>query len=186
MTTSTIERTINGIDVAALGATVEAVQASPEAGNVAFRVRSDWTGGTTSRATVTGCRIGGQEIARRFTMQADEPLELCGTNTAPNPQELLMAAVNACMMVGYVAQCAIRGIRLDELRIEMEGELDLQGFLGLAPVNPGYDRLAYTVTIAGDAARETFEEVHAAVMATSPNFHNMARAIAMEPRLVVA
>ena len=83
---------------------------------------------------------------RSFTIVADEPIELLGTNTAPNPQELLMSAVNACMMVGYVAQAAVRGITLDDCRIETEGELDLRGFLGLdESVPPGYRRINYTV-----------------------------------------
>ena len=75
-------------------------------------------------------------MPRNFTIVADEPMELLGTNTAPNPQELLMAAVNACMMVGYVCQAAIRGITLDDCRIETEGELDLRGFLGLDESGP--------------------------------------------------
>ena len=35
------------------------------------------------------------------------------------------------MMVGYVAQAAVRGVKLTDCRIETEGELDLRGFLGL-------------------------------------------------------
>ncbi|MFQ3595361.1 MAG: OsmC family protein [Sphingomonadaceae bacterium] len=184
MTTMT-ETTVNGIDTEALGAMVAAIRADDGEANVQFRVRSDWQGQTRSRATVEGYRLGGRDIARRFAIDIDEPFELCGANTQANPQEMLMAAVNACMMVGYVANCALRGIRLSSLSIEMEGELDLKGFLGLASVNPGYDQLRYTVRIAGDGTPEQFREVHEAVMATSPNFHNMARAIAMKADLVI-
>ena len=62
-----------------------------------------------------------------------------------------MAALNACMTVGYVAQAAVRGITLDDCRIETEGELDLRGFLGLdETVPPGYRRINYIVRIEGD------------------------------------
>ena len=96
-----------------------------------------------------------------------------------------MSAVNACMVVGYVAQASVRGIMLDSCRIETEGELDLRGFLGIDETVPaGYRRISYTVYLAGDGTREQFEEIHQAVMATSPNYFNMARPIEMNGRLV--
>ena len=71
-----------------------------------------------SRATVDSDTLAGQEIPRRFTTDVDEPLELLGTDTAPNPQEMLMAVLNACVMVGYVAGAAVNGITLSKLEIE--------------------------------------------------------------------
>lgn len=175
---------VNGIDLAALEQTVAAIQANPDLGIAEFRVRTEWAGQTRSQSTVESYRLGGQEIARAFTIAADEPIELLGTNQAPNPQELLMTAVNACMMVGYVAQAALRGITLTTCRIETEGQLDLRGFLNLDDaVPPGYRRLDYTVTLEGDGSRDQYEAIHEAVMATSPNYFNLARPIEMSGRL---
>jgi hypothetical protein len=90
------------------------------------------------------------------------------------------------MTVGYVAQCAIRGITLTRLAIETEGEIDLRGFLGIDPtVPPGYKSLSYTVRLRGDGTPEQFAEIHEAVMATSPNFYNVANAVTLKPTLVV-
>ncbi len=115
---------------------------------------------------------------------SDEPVELLGSNEAPNPQELLLAALNACMMVGYVAGASLKGITLDTVEIRTRGELDLRGFLGLdESVSPGYRRINYTVHISGNGTREQFEEIHQAVMATSPNYFNMAQPIQMCGRL---
>ena len=171
---------VNGIDLKALDETVEAINQDAGCGNVQFRVKTEWLGQTRSQSTVDGYRIGGQEVARSFKVVADEPCELLGTDSAPNPQELLMSAVNACMMVGYVAQASVRGIRLDSCTIETHGELDLRGFLGLdEAVPPGYRRIDYTVTMKGDGTPEQYEEIHRAVMATSFNYFNMAQPIAM-------
>jgi uncharacterized OsmC-like protein len=171
---------INGLDLNALGETIDAINGDAGRGNVQFRVKTQWLGQARSESTVDGYRIGGEEIPRSFKIVADEPHELLGANSAPNPQELLMSAVNACMMVGYVAQAAIRGIRLDSCMIETQGELDLRGFLGLdEAVPPGYRRLHYTVAMTGDGTRGQYEEIHRAVMATSPNYFNMARPIEM-------
>ena len=90
------------------------------------------------------------------------------------------------MTVGYVALCALNGIELEKLEIETEGEIDLRGFLGLDPtVAPGYEQLDYTVRIKGDGTPEQFEQIHKMVQATSPNYHNIARAVALNARLVV-
>lgn len=171
---------VNGIDLQALDDTVGAINQDAGLANVQFRVKTDWLGQTRSESTVDGYRIGGKEVARTFKIIADEPHELLGGNIAPNPQELLMSAVNACMMVGYVAQASIRGITLESCSIETVGELDLRGFLGLDEKVPnGYRRIDYTVTLKGDGTPEQYEEIHQAVKATSPNYFNMAQPIEM-------
>ena len=116
----------------------------------------------------------------------DEPFELLGENTAPNPQEYLMTALNACVMVGYVAGAAIRGIRLESLELVTEGALDLRGFLGIDPtVKPGYDRIRYTVRIKGNGTAEQFREIHETVLKTSPNYFNVSQPVAIDADLVV-
>ncbi len=88
------------------------------------------------------------------------------------------------MMVGYVAQAAIRGINLQDCRIETEGELDLRGFLGLdEDVPPGYRRINYTVHLEGDGTPEQYQEIHQAVMASSPNYFNLAQPVQMCGRM---
>lgn len=185
MLDTTTRTTVNDIDLAALEDTVASVERDHSRGRVEFAVKTEWTGQTRSETTVEGYRIGGEQVDRRFKIIADEPCELLGTNTAPNPQELLMSAVNACMMVGYVSQAAVRGINLKSCRIETQGELDLRGFLSLdETVPPGYRRITYRVFIDGDGTREQYEEIHAAVQATSPNFFNLAQPIQMCGTLV--
>ncbi len=182
--TQILPEATNGIDLPALGRMIEAINKDPAEARVEFRVRTGWTGGTRSETAVESYVLGGETIARRFKIVADEPVELCGRNTAPNPQELLMASVNACMTVGYVANAALRGVKLTALEIEMSGELDLRGFLGLDDtVPPGYREIDYIVRMQGDGSAAQYAEIHGAVMRTSPNFFNMARAICMNGRL---
>ena len=151
-----------------------------------WHVTTTWQGQTHSRSEVDGFAIGGEQVPRRFAIDIDEPCELGGTNRFANPQEHLLAALNACMTVGYVAQCAVRGITLESLAIETDGEIDLRGFLGIDPTVPqGYENLSYTVRIKGNGTKEQFAEVHKAVMATSPNFYNLSRPVVLNPALVV-
>src|SRR5215469_7243984 len=177
---------VNGIDTDALMALVESVEQSPANGKTSWRVTTTWQGQTCSRSQVEAFGLAGENVPRRFSIDIDEPCELGGTNRFANPQEHLLAALNACMTVGYVAQCALRGITLESLEIETDGEIDLRGFLGIDPaVPPGYEKLSYVVRIKGSGTKEEFDEVHKAVMATSPNFHNLSRAVDLKAILVV-
>ena len=97
-----------------------------------------------------------------------------------------MAALNACMAVGYVAKSAVLGIELSRLEIETTGQLDLRGYFELdEQIPPGYRQLDYTVRIAGNGSAEQFSEIHQAVMRSSPNFFNLAQPICMNGRLEV-
>ena len=185
--TKTAEPTVvNGFNVDDLFALIEGVRRDAATGKTNWRVTTTWQGQTRSRAQVDGFEIGGERVPRRFTIDIDEPCELGGTNRFANPQENLLAALNACMTVGYVAQCAVRGITLDSLEIETDGEIDLRGFLGIdSAVPPGYEMLSYVVRIKGSGTKEEFAEIHEAVMATSPNFHNVSRPVDLKPTLVI-
>ncbi|RKU04277.1 osmotically inducible protein C [Burkholderia sp. Nafp2/4-1b] len=177
---------LNGIDVSALNAIVEGVASNPGSATAAFRVKTEWQGQTNTVATVSEYTLFDKKYSRHFEIAADEPRELLGNNSAPNPQELLMAALNACMSVGFAANAAAMGIKLEKLEIETEGQLDLRGFLGLDPtIKPGYEEVRYTVRIKSDASREQIEQLHQVVVNTSPNFSNFATPIRMISSLVI-
>jgi uncharacterized OsmC-like protein len=171
---------VNGLDLAALGETVEAIEKDASRAKAGFEVTTRWAGQTRSESVVEGFTLGGERFERQHRILADEPCELLGTDSAPNPQELLMAAVNACMMVGYVAGASVKGIRLDSVEIRTRGTLDLRGFLGLSDqVPPGYEAIDYDVFIKGDGTAADFLEIHQTVMKTSPNYFNLSRPIRM-------
>jgi uncharacterized OsmC-like protein len=177
---------VNGINVDDLFALIDNVKREPAKGKTNWHVTTTWQGQARSRAEIESYEIGGETVPRRFSIDIDEPRELGGSNRFANPQEHLIAALNACMTVGYVAQCAVRGITVESLAIEADGEIDLRGFLGIDPaVPPGYENLSYTIRIKGNGTKEQFAEVHKAVMATSPNFYNLSQPVVLKPALVV-
>ena len=185
MRTETANR-VNGLDLEALGAVVEEIKNDRTKGFARFKVTSSWKGQTRSESRVESFYMNGQEVPRKFSIAADEPFELLGENTAPNPQELLMTAFNACIMVGYVANASVLGVNLDKVEIETEGELDLRGFLGLDPnVKPGYDSIKYVVRLKGDGTPEQFATIHENVRKTSPNYFNIASPVKVNSTMVV-
>ena len=175
---------VNDIDIDGLKNIIEEVKDDPAKGLVEFRVKSEWKGQTRSETSIDAYKIGGKQVQRRFKINVDEPLELLGENTAPNPQEYLMAAL--CIMVGYVAGAAVNGIALSKVEIETSGQLDLRGFLGLDPnVKPGYESIQYVVRIKGGGTAEQFREIHENVMKTSPNYFNISQPVRLDGQLVV-
>ncbi len=185
-TTNTTKQLLNGLDPQAVQQLIDTVAQQPQAGMTRWSVNTRWTGGATTTTRVTDCRIGDQAVTMQRVIDTDEPMELGGTNTMPNPQQYLMAAVNACMMVTYVTLATLQGIELESLEIDTTGDIDLRGLFGLdESVNPGYDELEYMVRMKGDATEEQFRQIHEMVKQTSPNFHNMARAVTMNAKLEV-
>jgi len=177
---------VNGIDVRGLRNVADAVEGDPSKAKVSFAVDTRWTGQTGSETTITGVRVSDEGVVRSHKILADEPTQLLGSDSAPNPQELLMAALNACMTVGYVAGASVRGIKLYSLEIRTTGDLDLRGFLGLDEAVPaGYESIDYEVRISGDGSPEQFEEIHRAVMKTSPNYFNLSRPVRLNGELKV-
>ncbi len=183
MMTSTM---INGIDTAALQDTMKAIKADHSKGIASFRARTIWKDGFQSESMIDGWTLGGEERPHSFTIKIDEPRELLGQDSQPNPQEYLMAAMNACMLNTFVAVCSMLGVTLEEVEFRSEGELDLRGFLGLdSKVIAGYDEITYTIRVKGDGTEAQYRKAHEAMVATSPNYYNIANAIKLNSELIV-
>ena len=124
---------VNGIHMETLQGTVNAIEQEPELGACKFRARNKWLGGNHNCTTVTGFYGAKQEIAHKqaFELHADEPPILAGHDEGANPVEHLLNALAACVTTSMVAHAAVRGINIEELESELEGDIDLRGFLGL-------------------------------------------------------
>jgi len=187
LSTTLENKYVNGYCVDDVHGLIESVETDPANAMTQWRVASHWQGGARSRAQVDGFGMGGAQISRPFAMVIDEPLQLGGTDLHANPQEYLLAALNACMMVGFSALCALHGLEIESLEVVTEGDIDLRGFLGLDPsISPGYDSLKTTMTVQGPASAQAYLNIHEMVLATSPNVHNITRPVTLNSNLVVA
>jgi uncharacterized OsmC-like protein len=125
---------MNGIHMETLLGTVNAIEQEPDLGASKFRASNVWLGGNRNRSTITGFYGARQEIAHKqeFVLDADEPPILAGNDDGANPVEHLLNALAACVTTSMVAHAAVRGIQIQALESELEGDIDLRGFLGLA------------------------------------------------------
>jgi uncharacterized OsmC-like protein len=125
---------VNGIDVDTLMGTVNAVKNDPALGRCQFRATNKWTGSTHNCTTVKTFHAAKQDIDHKqpFELHCDEPAILAGTDEGANPVEHLLNALAGCVTTSMVAHAAVRGIEIQELESELEGDIDIRGFFGLA------------------------------------------------------
>ena len=148
-----MSRVVNGVNLETLMGTVKAIEADPELGASRLRASNKWLSGNHNRTTVTGFYGAKQEIAhkQKFEMDADEPPILAGEDQAANPVEHLLHALASCVTTSLVAHAAVRGIHLEEVESELEGDIDLRGFLGLAEDVPrGYTDIRVKFKVKAD------------------------------------
>lgn len=161
----------NGVNVTQLVDTIALIKKDPSLARFRFRSRTRWDQGGRCATEISGFYGAGSEITRSstHTLSGDEPPVLLGSDTAPNAVEAVLHALAACISVGYVYNAAARGITIQSLRLDAEGELDLHAFLGLSEtVRPGFERITFTATVKADASRAQLEELCEYVQRTSP------------------
>lgn len=154
MTTHT-KTVTNGVDMEALQQTVKAIQDNPELGKSRFRIRNKWISGGHNQTTVQNFHSLGQDNSHQqnFELHADEPGALGGTDKGANPVEHLLNSLASCVTTSMVAHAAVRGIPVEEVESQVEGDIDLNGFLGLDPKVPkGYQNIQITFKV--KAAKE--------------------------------
>jgi uncharacterized OsmC-like protein len=188
MSTTVNER--NGIDVARLVETVDAIQGDPSLAAFTFRARSSWRYGTHNVGEIGGFSHAGQEDQSRaaaFVLEGDEPPVLLGNNSGPNAVELLLQALAFCYAVGYVANAAARGIEITRMDYEIEGDFDVRPFLGLDGPRPGFTAIrARSVVSSPNATAGQLQELCRYVQDTSPVRDCLANAVPVETTLEVA
>jgi uncharacterized OsmC-like protein len=163
----------NGIDVQALLATIDAIKADPGLARFTFRAGTTWEDGTHSTARIGAFLHANAEDDSRaapFELDGDEPPVLLGRNLGANAVELLLASLGFCYSVGYVANAAARGIVLEQMEYELEGDIDVRNFLGISDEErPGFTEIRARARVkAPGASKAELEELCTYVQETSP------------------
>jgi uncharacterized OsmC-like protein len=153
----------NGVDTEVMFGTLDAIKAQPDLGRFQFRARNRWIEGAHNRTTIMGFYGAGQEDTTRaaeFVVDAGEPAILLGTDTGPNPAEYLLHALAACLTTTLVYVGAARGVRLTKVESTLEGDMDVQGALGLSDeYRNGFEQIRVSFRIEGDAPDEKLREI---------------------------
>jgi uncharacterized OsmC-like protein len=150
----------NGVNVEALLAAREALTKAPEAAQFKWRAACEWKNGTHSLSTVEGFYGLGQEQLRKttFTFDADHPEIFASEDKGATPVEYVLVGLASCLTAGIAAVAQHRNIQLRSVTATIEGNMDLQGILGIdTEVRNGFDGIKVTYKIDADAKREDIE-----------------------------
>ena len=153
---------LNGVDTPTLFATIDAVRDNRELAQFRFRAENDWVSWTHSRSSLTTYwGAGGEhEHVREFVIDNDHPPVLVGGDQGAVPVEMLLAGLASCITAGIGNIAAARGVTLTKVSSVVEGEIDLQGLLGLSDeVRNGFQRIHADFRIEGDAPEEKLRQI---------------------------
>lgn len=181
MTTEKTTEKPNGVDVPMLFETIDAIKDQPTLAKCQFRARNRWMDGAHCRTTIRDFHAAGEEDQSRtepFEFDADEPPVLLGENRGANPVEFALTALAGCLTTSLIYHAAARGIRLNAVESQLEGDLDLRGFLNLDDsVRNGYENVRVTFKVDADAPREQIEELVKMAQQRSPVFDMMSNPV---------
>ena len=168
---------VNGVDVTALADTIAAVKGNAEIAKFNFRATNKWLGGDKNRSTIkefTGALAEHRDGVQAFIADNGEHPVLLGHDEAPNPVEWLLHALIGCMTTTTAYHAASRGIEIQAIDSQIEGDLDLRGFLGISPdVRKGYNAIRVRMRVKTKAEPATIKML----TAMSPVFDTVSRAV---------
>jgi uncharacterized OsmC-like protein len=181
MQTKTQEITVvNGVNVTTMMETINMIKETPEISQFKFRATNRWQDGTHNRATVKDFYGAMQEDDSRETLvyEIDEPPVLLGDNKGANPVEYLLVGLSGCLTTAMIAHAAAKGITLRSVESRLEGDLDVQGFLGLSKDIPvEYQEIRVTFKIDADITDEEKEELIRMAQKYSPVFNTVSKPV---------
>jgi len=180
---------VNGLEVNNIVTMVEGVKRNPASAQATFYATTNWKSGFHNEAEISNFTVGGAKLkhAKTFKVEGDHPKELLGTDKGPTSVEVLLAALGHCIASGWAIYGAHMGVPIEALRIEVEGDIDLQGMLGLpepGKVRPGYQNIRVTHYVKSKAARERLEQVKQMAEDLSPTKDSL-RAVSYASKLVI-
>ena len=172
---------MNGLDVQAAMDTIGAIKADPTLARFQFRARNTWVNGGENRSVIRDFYGAGREDDSRsmaFEFTNGEPPVLLGENEGANPVEFLLHALAGCVTTTLVLHATARGIKIRELSTQLEGDLDLQGLLGLDDsVSPGYEQIRIKMNVEADCSDEELDDLLAYTQQHSPVCNTVCRPV---------
>ena len=173
--------TMNGLSVQGIVDTVGAIKADPGLARFQFRARNKWIDGGENRSTIRdfyGCRREDDSRSADFVFTNGEPPVLLGANEGANPVEFLLHALAGCVTTTFVLHASVRGITIEQMSTELEGDLDLRGLLGLDDsVSPGYEQIRIRMHVQADCSDEQLDELMAYTQRHSPVCNTVCRPV---------
>ena len=178
MSTSEKNHAFNGVNTQMLNTVYNAMQSHPEMAKATFSVKSQWNGGFSVTSSSKGFRVGSQNVERNpeeYKMQYDFPNQFSGEGRGLTVCEYCMGSLAACLIQTIVTHATSRGIQIDSINIDVEGDVDLRGFTGISSdVRPGAQQFRVNMNIKSTtASKEQIDQLREIGKKFSPAFDTL-------------
>ena len=147
----------NGVNVEALLGARDALTEAPQAARFRWRATSRWVNGTHTRSTCKSFFGLGEEQSHNteFSLDTDHPELFAAEDKGVTPVEMVLAGLAGCLTAGVASVASMRQIQLNSVTATLEGDMDLQGILGIdREVRNGFDGIKVKYQIDADASEE--------------------------------
>lgn len=171
---------LNNINIAGLSEYANEVKERNQEAKATYGVELNWVSGTKTTVKTKNMVLGDHKLIRDFEFTIDEPTQLLGVNCAPNPAEYMLGGLAGCMAVTFMAGATAMGIEINSLKLEVDGELDLQGFLGTDnETASGFPELKFIFHVDGNGSEEQYQKLMERVTKHSPNYNTIRNEVRM-------
>lgn len=154
----TVSKTLNGFDMEAIENTVTALKGNPKIAEFKFKATNKWESGPKNISHIQGFYGACQEDTTRatpFECKTDMPTVLNGTDVAPSPPEFLLHTLASCITTSMMLLASANGIEVDDVTVRVEGDINLNGFLGLdSCILKEYQQIKVSIDVEGDLTSE--------------------------------
>lgn len=182
----------HGVSYPDLAATVTAFQQQPALAKCRFYISAEWLGGMRVQSVNPGFdQAEGASLMRHRDphpkgYMGDEPSALLGGDTGPSSAEAMLQAMASCVSITSSYHAAARGMAFEAFAVDLEGDLDRQGFAALDDrVTPGYQRIRGRVYIKAGATPEELNEFMRFATTHSPMCNSVHQPVPLTFSLVV-
>lgn len=165
---------LNNIDVTCFAALQEKIRASDKDAHPVFSTKLTWISGMKSKIALSNSR----------SIMVDEPEEMSGEDSAPTPEDLLLAAVGSCHAAAWAATLSAKKIRINSLEIETSGAVNFRGTYLADGTPPGFENMTIRVKIDADVDQNVLQKILPEVAAISTIPDTISRAVPLKFELV--
>lgn len=140
---------------------------------VTLKANANWDGGVRTSIKV-------RDFAPIIT---DEPAQIGGEDKAPNPMEYILSGYLGCFTVMLKVVADELNISFQDLKLNGEGDIDLRGALGRAPVRPYFKEVRTIVEMSNVVGpKEQLTALQQRVTERCPAY-NLFKGAGVEPKV---
>lgn len=147
-----------------------------------WQARVAWQPGPAGDPAAASAKV----YCRNHRWEVGQPASFDLSDSAPSAVEYVLGALGACLAQGLQLRASQRGIRINNIEVQLDGQLDnIYVFLGLeSSGHPGFAALRGKAYVQSDADPDVLQALWREVLTGSPVTQSLQRPLELDVQLV--